>query len=207
MNHFIKALSQICKEHLLEEKWLIAPDKRSGNQWLETITRNGQPTININIKTIKSMALDIAALKMTQMGVTLISPIEAEVEIHRIWGNLKTTFSNGYLSKLKHDMDLSRAINKSINSMRLAGLTSREVLLGKFENKAKGHELSSVLEEYLKSLKKNNWIDYSDVLRAAIEIIQKDAKKYFKDIVILMQKDRDLHGLEKQLIKIVLAKT
>jgi len=203
MNLFLETLSEECRKHMFEEKWLIAPDKRSGNQWLETITRNGQSAININVKTIKSMALDIAALKMTQMGVSLISPIEAEVEIDRIWGNLKTTFSNGYLSKLKHDMDLSRAIYKSINSMRLAGLSTKEVLPGKFENKAKGQELSSVLDEYLKSLKKNNRIDYSDVLRTAIEIVQKDAKEVFKDIVILMQKDRDLHGLEKQLIKIL----
>jgi len=79
MNHFLEAISKVCEANKFDDKWLVAPDKRTGNQWLETIARNGHPTINLHVKTLKSMALDIAALEMTQLGVTMISAAEAEV--------------------------------------------------------------------------------------------------------------------------------
>jgi len=203
MNHFLEALSTVCQKHMFEEKWLISPDKRTGNQWLETITRNGRGVINTRVKTIKSMALDIAAFEMTQRGVSLISSTEAEVEIDRIWGNLKTVSENGYISKLKHDMDLSRAIYTSINSIRLAGLSGKQVSPEKFEIKTKGKELSAVLEEYLRAIGNKKKIDYAEVLRIAIEIVKKNSEDVFKGVVVLLQKDRDYQGLEKELISIL----
>jgi len=203
MNHFLEAISKVCEANKFDDKWLVAPDKRTGNQWLETIARNGHPTINLHVKTLKSMALDIAALEMTQLGVTMISAAEAEVEIDHIWNKTKASFPDGYLSKLKHDMDLSRAIYSSVYSMRLAGLSTKQATPDKFENKSKGKELSSVLDEYMKALAEKKRIDYADALRIAIEIVRKNPKDTFKGIVVLLQKNRDLQGLEKELIGIL----
>jgi hypothetical protein len=61
LNRLLYGLARICRERLLEEKWLIAPSLRVGYQWLDTVTRSGQATINVRVKTLKGMVLDIAA--------------------------------------------------------------------------------------------------------------------------------------------------
>ncbi len=34
MNQLTTALAEVCREHVLEEKWLIVPSRRVGYQWL-----------------------------------------------------------------------------------------------------------------------------------------------------------------------------
>ena len=43
MNRLTTALSDLCRRHLLTEKWLLAPSLRAGHQWLVAVTRGGQP--------------------------------------------------------------------------------------------------------------------------------------------------------------------
>lgn len=68
MSLLIQWLARICREHLLDEKWLIAPSLRVGHQWVDAVVRNGQPAVNVRISTIKGFALDLAASEMAAKG-------------------------------------------------------------------------------------------------------------------------------------------
>ena len=67
------ALKDVCRDRLLDEKWLLAPSRRIGHQWLDVVARAGQPAVNVRIKTIRSLALELAAPEITAKAVRLVS--------------------------------------------------------------------------------------------------------------------------------------
>src|SRR3954464_6884777 len=100
MNCLTHALATVCSQNLLDEKWLIAPSRRVGQQWLESVTRSGQPVVNARIKTVTSLAIDLAAEQMASNGVTLVSAHGANFLLARILHRLRST-ALSYLSQLE----------------------------------------------------------------------------------------------------------
>jgi hypothetical protein len=49
LNRFCKALGELCAAELLSEKWFLVPSLRVGFQWLDAVTRSGQPVIQIRL--------------------------------------------------------------------------------------------------------------------------------------------------------------
>ena len=45
LNKLTQEISLVCRDHLLEEKWLIAPSLRVGHQWLDNVALNGRPVV------------------------------------------------------------------------------------------------------------------------------------------------------------------
>ena len=68
VNRLARELARICQERLLEEKWLIAPSLRVGHQWIDTVTLANGPVLNVRIKTLKALALDLAGPEMARAG-------------------------------------------------------------------------------------------------------------------------------------------
>ena len=58
---------------MLAEKWLIAPSRRVGNQWAECVARSGQAAVNLRVKTLKSLATELAGQEMLAQKVKLVS--------------------------------------------------------------------------------------------------------------------------------------
>ena len=61
MNTFIAALAGLCASRPLDEKRLVAPSRRVGNQWLDAAARAGRPMLNVRVETLRSLAVDLAA--------------------------------------------------------------------------------------------------------------------------------------------------
>ena len=61
MNAFTASLAGLCASRPLDEKRLIAPSRRVGNQWLEAAARAGQPVLNVRVETLRSLAVGLAA--------------------------------------------------------------------------------------------------------------------------------------------------
>ena len=59
-NTFITNLAELCGQHLLAEKWLLAPNRRVGNQWVEQVARSGQPAVNLRVTTVRSLVMEMA---------------------------------------------------------------------------------------------------------------------------------------------------
>src|ERR1017187_8489510 len=51
-NVLIKELSNVCRDRLLDEKWVVAPSLRAGHEWLAAVARAGQPVVNGHVKTV-----------------------------------------------------------------------------------------------------------------------------------------------------------
>ena len=77
LNRLASSLQELCAKHPIEEKWLIAQSRRIGQQWLDAVARSGQSVLNARIKTIASMAVDLASPEMERTGVSFLQSVEA----------------------------------------------------------------------------------------------------------------------------------
>ena len=73
LNAFLAALREFVSAHMIAEKWLLAPSLRVGYQWLDALTRAGQPVLNVRVKTVRHMTLDLATPEMERWGATPLS--------------------------------------------------------------------------------------------------------------------------------------
>ena len=83
-NRLIRELSDTCRDRLLDEKWVIAPSRRAGNDWLLAVARTGQPVINGHVKTIENLALHLAAQPIAQEKRELITARQGAIVIDRV---------------------------------------------------------------------------------------------------------------------------
>lgn len=199
LNKFTQELRDFCKCHNFEEKWLIAPTRRVGFQWLDLVTRAGQPILNVRVKTLQSMALELAMPEMDRSGLTYLRGFKAQVIIGRIFEWLKKSGS-GYLSGLELSYELIKTILSVIYDLRLSGLTPEKLMRNVFEVETKGREIIMILTEYEKKLQSQNLVDYADVLRLARKRIRNDSSALSEEVIVLMPNDmvKDLRGLERE---------
>jgi len=202
MNLFIRDLSRICRERLLDEKWLISPSLRVGYQWLDSVARSGQATVNVRIKTLKRFALDLASSEMSRKGVGFISSRAAIVLIDRIWSKLRVS-GKGYLPEPQLGLRLPETIFNTIDDIRLAGLDARQMDSSEFEAPEKGEELAAILEEYVEALKARRSVDYADVLRMAISVVSGSDGALGEGVVVLMPEDIECASMEKALLDVL----
>ncbi len=197
LNRFVRAIGEVCKDRVVEEKWVIAPSLRVGFQWLDRITRSGAPVVNARVKTLPSLALELASPEMTRQGLSYISGIRAEVLIDRIFAELKNK-GEVYLTRLTQTPGLIQSIAGTIRDLRLAGLSLKELEPESFEVADKGGEIKAMLAEFEKLMKAEKLIDYADALKLAIERIRSDNDALPGDAILIMPGDMadDLRGLE-----------
>jgi ATP-dependent helicase/nuclease subunit B len=176
-NCFLEALAAACRQELLTEKWLLAPSLRIGHQWLDAVARSGQPVVNVRLKTLKSLALDLsgAALKPDIAGIVLVTRQLAE--------NHNAT--SGYLFSLPPTLALSQSVFAALRNLSLAGI--RDLSAKTCEVPAKNWELRALLRHFHD--------DYADALRLAMRTAPN------VKACVLVPADLELAALEKGLLK------
>jgi len=198
LNAFTQALSDFCRENVLAEKWLLAPSLRVGFQWLDAVTRSGRPVLNVRVKTVQHLALDLAGPEMDRRRVTFLRTCRAEVLMDRIVGRLRADRS-GYLSELNPSPGLIRTLLAAVRDLRLAGLSTGDLRESAFEVAPKASEVRALLSEYEEELAQSNLADYADVLRMASARVGEAGTALPDGALVLIPQDAEenLKGLER----------
>ena len=197
MNCLTQALADACSQNLLDEKWLIAPSRRVGQQWLESVTRSGQPIVNARIKTITSLAIDLAAEQMAANGVTLVSPSGGSFLLARILHRLPPA-SLAYFSQLESSAGFIDSIFETINDIRLADIDAAEIGSMRLEVAAKGQDLRTLLQAYSHELQANRLIDRAELLRMATVLLRRGPAP---TILLLVPAGLETGFLEQELLR------
>lgn len=200
MNRLTSALADYCQDHLLTEKWLLTPSLRVGHQWLETVARGGQPAVNVHLKTLRSMAVDLAAPEMAERRVTLAPPRAGALLVDRALQRLDRSELT-YLAEVTPTTGLAETIYSSLDSIRLAGVSAEDVVSAELEVGAKGGDLAAILELYLAELAAENLVDYADVLRMAVNQLHRFEDSPGAETLLLLPADVSALGLEQQLLE------
>jgi len=197
LNRLTRALAAVVRERLLDEKWLLAPSRRVGYQWIDAVTRSGQPSVNIRVRTIKAMALDLAAPEMARRGVTLPPAGAGELVVERVW---RRVGSGGYLSSLSPGRNLFAALDGAVSTLRLAGLAPKHLRPRSFEVRAKGAELAALMTGYVEELAASGHVDYAKALSMAAGRLRLDADSLPSGLVVLVAEDAEVEPMERALL-------
>jgi ATP-dependent helicase/nuclease subunit B len=198
MSRLVLEIAGLCRSRMLAEKWLIAPSRRVGNQWAECVARSGQATVNLRVKTLKSLATELAGPEMVARKVKLVSEQAGPLLIDQVFRRHRAELR--YLGALPASSGLAETMFRSVQDIRLAGLAPDQIVPRKFEVSAKGQDLLRILGGYLDDLKAQGLVDYAGVLQLAVARVQSAPDELGSDIVVVCPSSVRLKPLEKQLL-------
>jgi ATP-dependent helicase/nuclease subunit B len=198
INHLAEGLRELCAARLYEEKWLLAPSLRTGYQWLDTVTRCGRPVLNVRVKTMSAMALELAAPQMARQGLTLLSGVRMELLTA---GVLARLHRGGYLARLEASPGLVRATASTLGALRRCGLASSDLSPRTFEVAEKGREIISLLAAYEDELSSRGFTDLAGAMRLAAQRLEEDTAALPAECLVAAPQDLldELRGLERRM--------
>ncbi|MFO0905738.1 MAG: PD-(D/E)XK nuclease family protein [Pirellulales bacterium] len=202
MNALVTNLADIFIAQRLREKWLIAPSRRIGHQWLDGLALAGHSAINVHIKTPRSMAIDLASPAMTAQQVTLVTPEAALFLMDRVLrrmpkGSLK------YLPEAAGGRRLAQTVLFSLEFVRLTGLDVDQLDHAGLEVSVKGDDLALIAKHYAKELEQANLADYATILHLAIGSVVSHPENIGADVSVLFPDDLRLCVLEHKLFEAI----
>lgn len=197
MNRLTQELARICGQRLLDPKWLIAPSLRIGQQWLIAVARQGQPLINVQVKTLRGLTLELAGPRLADQGLELVPDTRSRLIIDRIWARMRAEAA--YLGPLPAGQSLAQALHQTLSAIRLAGLEAQDLKAGRFEAPAKGRELAALLAVWPAELAREGLIDYAGALALALDRLAEEPAALGPDIILLRGEDLEPTYLEERL--------
>ena len=198
LNTFLQSLRDAFAGNVLAEKWVIAPSLRMGREWLDAVTRAGGVVLNAHVKTLRTLALDLAAPEMDRRELTFLRGRRAEVLVGGLLARLETS-SGGYLSALSASPGLARTLRSALRDLRLAGLTSEQLPESAFEVESKGAQMAALLTAYENDLRQRKFADDAVILGLACERLKADPSALPEGVLILAPDDQPLTGGERRL--------
>lgn len=198
-SRLVESLAEVCRQYLLQEKWLLAPSRRVSYQWLDAVSRAGQTVVNVHVKTLRSLAVDLASPEMTAKNLRLLTGRAGEMLADRVFRKLKTQGLD-YLGELQPSTGLAQVLHRTIQAIRLAGLNVGRIPDDRFEVITKGRDVRKIVEAYLDELNGSSWTDYAGALRLAIENVQSNPRALARDVLVLVPEDLIPHGIECNLL-------
>jgi RecB family exonuclease len=185
LNRLTEQIAGICKEYPVDEKWLLAPSRRIGFQWLDSVTRSGQPVLNVRVKTLQHAAFDLAMSEIERQGKSYLTGVRAELIVQRIFVEIKEA-GEGYFTALEPSPGLTNALLSTIRDIRLSGMKAAHLTPDTFEVNSKGLETKEILSRYEQELETARFVDYADVLRIATERLTGNPLVIPADVMLLV---------------------
>lgn len=201
---FVNALGEQCRAVPLTEKWVIAPSYRVGYQWLDQLARSGQPILNARVKTLRSLAVDLAGPALASSGRSLVRRIEARA----IMGGLLVELGSsdaGYLCELEVGASLVDALVRVVGELRMAGATAKTLSEDRFEVAAKGRQLAWLLERFERALEDRALVDWPAVFEWAAARLEGDEAALPEGAMVLfaLGDSARLRGRERRLVEAI----
>jgi hypothetical protein len=150
--------------------WLVAPSRRVGQEWVETVVRLGHPVANLHVTTLAALAFDIVADTLAAAGTELAPPRAKLVAVERVLDESQADLESfrDFAGPLRR---LAERVLTSLEALRASGLTSRDLVRG-LGRTAKARDLGLLLDRYDAALRGLNLVDQAGELALAIEHVK-----------------------------------
>ena len=193
----IESLAEVCRQHPLEEKVLIAPSRFVGHQIAEALARSGTPWVHLRIESVRSLAHSVAGPSIAREGLTLLSRAQALALIEQ--ASAETLAGSPYFGALAARPGLHRAIQNTFDELRSAGISPQALPESAFGDARKVAELKDVLAAYEAALAKGKFVDRPEVLRRAVHALRDSPRT--SDALYLLAGTFELSATEAELVQ------
>ena len=191
----ISALAAACAEAPLSEKVLVAPSLLAGHTLVERLAREGHPWTNLRVETVRTLALAEAGPALAREGLRLLSRAQALALVEQACA--QALGPRSYFGALRERTGLHRAIQRTLDELRAAGIGPGRLPTAAFTDRRKASELRRVLAGYDDALAKGRFVDSLGVLtRAAAMDPPSDAST-----VYLLPSDAELSELDRLVLE------
>ncbi len=201
MNAFVTAIAGLCTARPLDEKRLLAPTRRVGNQWLDAAARAGRPVLNVRVETLRSLAVELAAPALADAGLTVAPRRAEQLLVERTLHALLRDGKLPWLGKAAPGAGLAATLLSSLAELRLEGVADDRLRPGVFEPAAKAADLKLLVGEYGRLLDARGLADYARVLRLAAARLAADPDALGRGTLMLLPEDLATNGLERRLLE------
>ncbi|MGM0466909.1 MAG: PD-(D/E)XK nuclease family protein, partial [Acidobacteriota bacterium] len=204
LNTTLSFLADFCEQHLLDEKIFIVPSYQQGRQIGEALTKAGHSWVNLRLATLPSLAHEVCAEEIAQEKLKQITAHTSFLLVDKAFINLKQTGRLDYFQELDPKPGIIKAFSRSIQLLRMQGITSRSLSSQKFANqfinKKKGTEIHLLLSEYEKLLKDKKLLDKPGLYARASTSISPNSAPYNHKYFLCFE-DQALTPLEKKFLQ------
>ena len=143
-------LASLCRGHLLREKILVVPSLAVGHQIADAVAHGGTSWINLRVETVRTLADGVAGFVIAREGLTVLSRAQALALIEEACD--EALDQSSYFAALKDRPGLHRAVQRSIDDLRHAGVDPSSLTLAAFDDGRKAEDLRAILAAYQKKL-------------------------------------------------------
>jgi len=199
MMRLTETLAELCRTHPLTEKWLLAPSRRVGYQWLDRLAAAGTPAVNLRVRTLRNMTFELAAPGLAARGLEFLSRNVGTFLVGLLFERLRGRGS-GYLLAQPAGSGLFDTVLTALTDLRLAGLGPEALAPRRFEAPGKAEDLRLLLTEYLHELEQRRLTDYAGLLELAAARLQKDSNALPASLRVLLPGCPRLSLLETHLL-------
>lgn len=175
MPGFVSRLAEICREHLLTEKIVVAPSLAVGHQIADAVALGGTPWVNLRFETLRTLADQVASFEIAAHGLTILSRAQALAFVAEACD--RALNSESYFAALADRPGLHRAIQRTLDDLRHAGTDLSAVPASAFEDPRKAADLSRILEAYGEELARANAVDRFGVTGRAVAMLEAGAPR------------------------------
>ncbi len=168
---------EFCVENPTTEKICIVPSFRIGHQIGESLAAQGVSWINLRFVTLSALAQETTGAEMAAQGLRQISDAVSLFLVEKIFRQAKTAGKLEYFEDLEAASGVVKAILRSLQALRMAGLSAHALRPDSFVNAQKGKEVIQFLEAYEKELKQQSFMDLAGVFLLAAKL-QRDLSPF-----------------------------
>lgn len=198
-------LAAVVREHRIREKWLLAPSRRIGQQWIDRLALAGVPTLNIHLFTLRSLTLQLAAPGLaagTAHAETVVDDDEAAWWLERAWQTFPDR-QRGRLAQLPASSALASIVSRTLHDLRMAGLnptTLRSAKLPELLNDVadKPRELADLWEHYERLLAKHQRCTLASLFPIAEQSVHRHGLP--RDVLLLAPRELEQWQAERRLV-------
>ena len=197
MNQLHESLDIASKQHVYDEKIILAHSLRVGHQWLDGVSMGGGTPVNVSVSTLMGLVIRMAESQRTAVGATVMNAMRGEYLTGSLFRELAVK-ENGYILSIAPSSGLVSTMYRMIIDLRLAGLEPDNLDIANFESEIKGCEIKIFLERWNERLREESLADYPQLLVWATEEIQSREDNSLPHLLI--PENSNLTWLEEQFL-------
>ncbi len=197
-NRLLQELAAFCGDHSLDEKILLVPSFAVGTQILDTLARSGCAHLNLRPATLFSLALEVAGPFLAADGRRLLSRAQLLAVVESACDEVLK--ADSYFGRLRERVGLHRALHRTLDELRRAGVAPGALPLDAFEDARKARELAALARAFDAMLEKLGAADAAEVFDRAARACVDPALRVPPSAHVLLPAGLELAPLEKRFL-------